>query len=370
MSRLVRASAVVASAFLAVPLFGTPAAYADDTVLVPTSSGYFNADGIRKPDDSPAAPPNVTSNAADGVAPEHLAVAARTGQENKVSFLLFDLFEIDPGATVTKAVLTLPLAPNDPQKGNASFEHAPNKVIACMAGSEGFGGDDGTSTVDAPKRLCDKGAVVGAATADGSAYAFDVTKMAQAWLEVNDGVALTSAPEQRSSAFQVVFKPATEAKLALSFTPGPDADLGLPTLPTPPDTTTTSTGTDSADFGGSFDSGTVTTVESSGGFGAVEEPLVSVDAPVAEAAPAEEAVAAPSVATTVPVASMRAASSTPSLSFWVGLLLLGGLLALISLIVGDPRVPQGATSQTRLTQALQARERASGGGAPQRSSLS
>lgn len=357
MKKVLRASVVVTSAFLAVPFWGVPAAVADDSVLSPSAGGYFNSDGIRKPDQSPAMPPNVTSDRADGVAPGHLAVAARAGMENKVSFLLFDLLEVDPGATITKAVVTLPTAPNGGD--NVNLSPAPEKVIACPAGEGGFFGDDGTALQDAPERKCAAAASKGVATADGSAYAFDITKIAAGWLEMNDGLALTSDPAARSSAFQVVFKPAEEAKLALTFTApdGGETDLELPVVPD----AGTSTSTGSTDLGTSFDSGSFSAPVDSGA-GLASEPLISADVPVAApqpGAPAEAPVAAPNVAT-VPVANTMQSSLTPTTSFWVGLLMLGGLLALLSLILGDPRVARASTSQSRLTQALQARERSAG----------
>jgi hypothetical protein len=175
-SKVLRTCVVVVAASLAVPLWGVPTALADDSVFLPSASGYFNSDGIRKPDESPAAPPNVTSTAADGVAEGHLAVAARAGMENKVSFLLFDLLELDPASTINKAVLTVPLAPNG--EGNVNIAPAPEKVVVCPAGEGGFLGDDGTSLQDAPERKCEATAVKAVPTADGAAYAFDITAMA------------------------------------------------------------------------------------------------------------------------------------------------------------------------------------------------
>ena len=44
--------------------------------------------------------PDVTASYADGVAPGNLAVAASGGQEEKVSFLYFDVFSLPEGAVV------------------------------------------------------------------------------------------------------------------------------------------------------------------------------------------------------------------------------------------------------------------------------
>ena len=367
MSKLRRGAAVLVAASLAVPVWGVPAASADEQVLLPSAAGYFNSDGIRKPDDLGFAPPNATSMAADGVAAEHLAVAARAGSENKVSFLLFDLFDLGVDITVSKAVLTVPVAENG--GGNVNLAPAPEKVVACPAGEGGFLGDDGTSIQDAPERLCDVTAVKAVATADGAAYAFDITPIAQVWVsDMNNGVALTSDPAARSSAFQRVFKPAQEAKLALTFTAadGSSGEITVPAVPEFP--TSTDTGSGSSDLGGSFDSGSFG--ESDPGLGTSSEPVLSADVPVApeeaDATTEEPALAGDDqqTATTVPVASSMTASSTPPLSFWVGVLLLAGLLGLLSLIMGDPRIAQGSTRQTRLSQALQARQRGGRLGSP------
>jgi hypothetical protein len=249
----------------------------------------------------------------------------------------------------------VPLAPS--ADGNVNLAPAPEKVIACPAGEGGFGGDDGSALQDAPERKCDAAAVKAVPTADGAAYAFDVTAIAQGWLEMNDGLALTSEPASRATAFQVVFQPADKAKMALTFTApeGTDTTFELPVVPD----TSTGTGAGSTDLGTSFDSGSFTAPDDS--LGAVSEPALSADVPVAVAeeppAATEPALAAAPAATT-PVSSMASVPLTPSLSFWLGLLLIAGLLALLSLILGDTRVPQASTRQSRLSQALQARERA------------
>jgi hypothetical protein len=57
---------------------------------------------------------------------------------------------------------------------------------------------------------------------------------------------------------------------------------------------------------------------------------------------------------------MSEAPLTPSASFWAGLLALVGILGVLSLIMGDPRVPApgATTSQSRLSKALQGRQSA------------
>lgn len=352
MSKVLRASSVVVAAALAVPLWAVPSALADEVSEKATNGAYFYSAGIAKPDAAPAAPPNLTGDNADGVAARNLAVASQGGgQEDKVSFLGFDLASVPLDATIDKAVLTVPLVPNNPPS-NISAGAAPELVRACAAGDSGFFGEDGTSMTLAPERLCDQFSSEPATLSeDGNAYVFDITGLAATWLTANDGVALTVA-EGAAAPFQVVFAPFAEASLALSFT----ALAPLEELPV-------DTGSSEVPLAGGFDTGGSLPTFETGGFGTVDAPVVDTalpePAPMAQAAP-EPAVAAP----ITNVSAMTEASLTPSTSFWVGLLALVGIAALLSLIMGDTRVTPAAatTSQSRLSKALQGRESAAARG--------
>ena len=75
----------------------------------------------------------------------------------------------------------------------------------------------------------------------------------------------------------------------------------------------------------------------------------------------------PAVAAPITNASaMTEAPLTPSTSFWVGLLALVGIAALLSLILGDTRVTPAAAaaSQSRLSKALQSRQTSSAARGP------
>jgi hypothetical protein len=173
-----RALRLVAAAALAcgsVPLT-VGVAQAESGSIAPTNWGYFYSAGIDKPEQSPAAPPNVTAEFADGVSPGHLAVAAQGGQEDKVSFLFFDLYDLPTDATVTKAVLTL--KPVDAPPDDLSYNATPEAVAACKAGPEGFKEDDGVGLAKAPARDCAGFKAVGKAGAGGS-YVFDIAALAQ-----------------------------------------------------------------------------------------------------------------------------------------------------------------------------------------------
>ena len=201
MSRTVRVLCAAAVACLSVPLSGLGVAGADEAGLTPTNFAYFFSKGVDKPDPAPAAPPNVTGAAADGVAPGNLAVASEGGSEDKVSFLYFDLFSLPVDATVSKAVVTMTPVPNGPEGEalNVSFNAAPEKVVACPAGPEGFKEDDGAGLAHAPARLCKDFQAVGKGGPAGT-YQWDVTTLAQKWLTgANDGLAFTRADASSES---------------------------------------------------------------------------------------------------------------------------------------------------------------------------
>lgn len=361
MNRLRRAAAVTAAATLAVPLWASPAA-AESATETASSVAYFSSAGISKPvEQLPSNPPQLISDSAvDGVGPGNLGVGANAGQESKVSFVFFSLSNVPFGSTITKATLTMKLAPED--SANRRSNALPKNVRACMPGDSGFGGQDGNNLQDeAPERKCDAFQAPATATPDGGAYVFDVSGLAAGWAEINDGVALTRTADSDPN-FQVVFTP--DATLDYEFTPPAD-EL---------DTTTDDTGSATTDFG-TVDSATGATSFDTGGFGggsassdlgfsdAVASPLVGAELPAA--APAEVAVDSPAVA-----AENRAApaavfeSTSPTAGFWVAALLLAGGLAFLSLVMGDPRsaAAVGSGRPSRLSQALSSARR--GGATP------
>jgi hypothetical protein len=352
---VLRASVVVVAAGLAVPLWAVPSAFAAPVTEPAVNGAYFYRQGISKPDQLPQAPPNVTGDRADGVSPGNLAVAAQGGQEDKVSFLQFTLAEAPLDATIDSALLNVPLVPNAPPN-DIVFNARPELVRVCKAGDSGFFGEDAQNILLAPERLCDEFASEpGKLSADGKSYVFDITGLAATWLESNDGLALTLAEGAASTPFQVVFGKAETAQLAYSFTGSSEVFETAPVTSAPADLG----GTATLDTG--FSGGTLPEVDS--GFGSVESPIVDTALPQPQtmAAPAPE----PAVATPVRnVAVMNEAPLTPSPSFWAGLLALVGIAGLLSLILGDPRVPApgATTSQSRLSKALQGRQSAAGRG--------
>jgi hypothetical protein len=336
----------LALATATVPFLGvTPASAADTTTTVaPSTTGYFYAGAIRKPDESPAAPPNLTGDHTDGVAKGNLAVAAEGGQEEKVSFLLFDLLDVVPGSVVSKATLTLPLVDNAPPE-NVSYGQDAAKVRACASGDEGFNGDDGVSMQDAPSRKCDVFSAPAKASADGKSYVIDITKLAQTWVDtVNDGVALTAAEGAATTPFQVVFGPADKVKLAVTYTAGSETLLPPAAPPVTPDL-------------GSVGGAVAPAPPMDSGLGSVSSPVVPV-APAPAPAPGVAPAPVTAPAAQAPAVPMALSTSTrPTNTFWLGGLLLVAVLVLLSLIMGDTTVAQANAKPTRLARALSARQR-------------
>ncbi len=351
MSRGLRLLGAVALACASVPLAGVGVAHADTSVKNPTNSAYFYAQGVDKPDESPAAPPNVGAET-DGVSPGNLAVASKGGSEDKVSFLYFDMFDLDPSAVISKAVVRMTTVDNPPS--DLSFQASPDKVVACKAGDQGFNGDDGAGLAkNAPGRLCDLFSAPAKASADGKAYEFDITALAASWLTgANDGVAFTTSESAKSSNFQVVFDKAETATLDLTYAvPGavtapPPVVSGPVVAPPPTDTGFTPT-----------DSGFAPAPTTDFGAPSVSEPLVpAAPNPAPQEAPVA---AAPQAAPALAPVALREASMRPGTTFWLVGLLGAGALALLSLVMGDPSVPAAASRRSRLSKALAARQSAS-----------
>jgi hypothetical protein len=332
MSRFVRLLSAAALACASVPVLGVGPAAADDASIVPSNAAYFFSKGVDKPEEAPAAPPNVTALAADGVSAGNLAVAANGGTEDKVSFLFFDLFNLPTTATVSQAVVTMTPVPLSPQ--DVSFNATPESVLACAAGPEGFKDDDGAGIANAPARLCTAFKAVGKAGAAG-AYTWDVTALAQQWVAgTNDGVAFTRADESPGSNFQVVFGPSTTAKLTMTYSipetfEPPVAPPVTPPLAGPPA------------VGGVLPPPT--------------EPFVPTPDVVA---PNPQPNVVPSPVTSTPTPTRTVALSTsmrPTNQFWLAGAGLLGLLLLVSLVLGDASVPAASRSRSRLSLALEGR---------------
>jgi hypothetical protein len=313
-------------------------AHADTASITASNSGYFFALGIDKPDASPADPPNLTGDHADGVGPGHLGVAAQGGQEDKVSFLYFDMFTLPADITISRAVVTMKTVP-DSLPDDINAQASPDKVAACKAGDEGFSGDEGNGLATAPARLCDKFSAKGAAGTAPGTYQWDITALAQTWVTGdNDGVAFTRADSSPNSSFQVVFDKPSTATLQLEYTvPTPALPEGPPAVSTPE--VPLLPGVEGAPLA-PVDGGLVPAA-----------PLVPGPVVNPPAAP----VAQPPAAAVTPIA--LSTSLRPDNQLWWAGLALGATLLLLSLVLGDPRVAATTRSTSRLSLALAGNKR-------------
>jgi hypothetical protein len=236
----------------------------------------------------------------------------------KESYVGFDLSAIPLGAVFTSFKVTMPLDPHAHQAFVPSKFH----VVACAPLTSWAGGQGAEAFSGKPPDDCSD-AVLGAPANGGKAYAFDVTSMAQRWLGpdgINTGVALTDNPVGKTSAYQIVFGPATEVRASATWSlPPPAAQLPAPTSVPPVSTDTGSTGMPT-------------------GGQAVLPPAAPPPAAQPMAAP-PPAVATPTTppAATAPV-NLRGVSTVPPGMFWVVAVLLAAVVGAAGFVLRDPIV--------------------------------
>lgn len=346
MRSMSRALAVLAAAGLAVPVWAVPA-HAEtvtETGFVGayylfSNPGVIGGDIEGNPIGGQAGPTQTKST--DGVAEDDLAVAvvaAGSGQPDKFSALQFALFDLLPGSTVSQATLVVPISTN-PNSRQTPVD--PKLVVACAVGNEGIGDADGAPMQDAPSVKCSDNSMAAKSIDGGKAFEFDVTAIAQKWVDFNSGLALYPSEAGFARPFQTVFAPKDQARLTLSFIPPAEEefvdDLGDTTFDdTTFDDTTFDDGAGAAGFdSGSFDSGTTT-------FEPLDTPAIaSGDTP------------APSVADEGSGAQpvTRASSFSTPMAFdgltWLAILGGAALLAVVSLALGAPTTGAAAATATR-----------------------
>ncbi|MEO6204019.1 MAG: hypothetical protein ABIO67_01345 [Mycobacteriales bacterium] len=280
MNRLGRLLGASALACASVPVFGiTPAAAAVTSETATVGAYYWSANPgtIQAPSPIGAQKPFPDqAKGTDGVAEDELPVAVtKVGAPDKWSALRWDLNDLLPGSVVTKAVIVVPLSTNT--SSTRSPNAAPDTVVACAVGNEGFADADAEPFIDAPKALCDQFSAK-AKPVDG-AYEFDVTALAQKWVDSNDGLALYPSAAGLAEPFQQVFAPKSMARLTIAFTP-PAPEVVTPELPPAPVDTVVG-GTGSA----GIDNGSFTPTAPLPDIGSVVVPPVTLPRPQAQTAP-------------------------------------------------------------------------------------
>jgi hypothetical protein len=357
-NRLIRASAAFVAAGLAVPLWAAPASAATLAETASVGAYYLasNPGTVTAPALGPQKLPDNAKNT-DQVAQDDLAVAvvaANTGKPDKFSALMWDLIDLVPDATVSKATFTIPFSTKPESR---STEKTPGLVVACLAGPEGFGDADGEPTSDAPSAMCAEGSATATSVEGGNALEFDITAIAQKWTETNTGLVLYPSKTGFAKPFQMVFADKNQARLTVAFTAPAveelvidDAELG--NLPGSSSTDVGTTGTPGTPgTAGTFDSG-ATGFDAGGGsvsggsFGSGTLSTPTLSAPTLEA----PAVAGqPQAGATQPIARAGSVGNLMALDALTWAALLGGaaLLALVSLTLGAPAATAGTRQAVR-----------------------
>ncbi len=341
----------------AVPLIGVAPAQAAVVDEAASSAGYFSLVG---PQDTgtPAGTPRERRDLRRrrrGREPRRCRVAA--ARSRRCSFLLFPGDALEPGATVSSATLTVPLAEGS---GNVSAAAAPEKVRACAIDDAGFGGEDGASLAVAPRppvrRLQRARARPRPTRSPTSSTSRSSPKL---WTEENDGLAAHRRRGRRHHRLPGRLPAADQATPQLRrHRPGrrrpprlaPDAAAADGGPPPPRRRRQRAPPTSPAA------SAPARTSRGRRRLRRRRRPArrrrwtrarSTPDPGLVEAAPAAAPRRSPAGSATAP-RPQRAESLTPGRRFWLGLGLLGALLALVSLVLGDGEVPHAATSTSRL----------------------
>jgi len=274
-----------------------------------------------------------------GVPDGDLAVAYTGNTDkssSKMTALSFDMSTVPSGSSVDGFAFSLTL---DSAPTATSFDAASAAIVACpptRSWPAVLGGDYS----DEPTVSCAQKVVP---TVSGSTYTFKIPAIAQGWVDdQNLGIAILADPDAAAAPFQLVFAGAKKLTADLTYAPP-----------------LTGSGSSS---GSSAGSGTVA-VPATGGATATAGGPVSVSVPPATtteqgAAPVVAASAAPASPSLSPVAAAKTAPSIPTKAFWAAALVLGGLLLLASLVLGDPSPVAPAATGSRLDQVLRTRRTA------------
>jgi hypothetical protein len=290
------------------------------TQVLATQSTYFwqgqvGAQNVGGTDVAPPAPvtdPTVPTGDVAVAGPEV------NGQTNKETYLEFDVSAVPAGSTITSFVVTLPVD----QSSQAQTFTPPNTqppIIACAPNGAWSGGANGAQPLAGkPSDTCATDAPTFKTKDGGKTYTADIASIAQGWVTgVNTGVAVADDPQNKSTAYQVVFGDSTAlSKLTaqMTYVPGSNTTLNNP------------------------GESTVTPSET------VPSETVNVPIVPSGVSPSEQAPTANAPTTTVPSSSrgkssaLRAASyagAGPPGVFWIAAVLVLALLLSASLVLGD-----------------------------------
>jgi hypothetical protein len=330
--RLLAAALLATGAAMLLLPGGAAAAATTKVGLVQQSWFWQNAYEQANPPVAQTPPATEPSGVPDG----DLAVAYTGNTDkssSKMTALSFDTSAVSAGSSIEAFTFSLTL---DSAPTATSFDAPSAAIVACQptrSWPAALGGD----YTDQPTVNC---AHKVAPTVNGSTYTFKIPAMAQAWVDdENLGVAILADPDTAAAPFQLVFSSAKDVKADISYSP-PVAGTG------------SSSGT--ADG-----SGTVAVPAAAGGSASgpvdVSVPPATTTQPAAAPVVASAAPAAPAIR---PVAAAKTAPSIPTKAFWAAALVLGALLLLASLVLGDPTPVAPTAAGSRLDQVLRSRRTA------------
>lgn len=296
------------------------------------------------PPTGPVADPTVPSGDVAVAGPQGSDPGGAQGPE-KETYLEFDVSAIPTGSHILSFVVTLPV---DPAGESVIPTGVTLPIIACQPQSGWAGGaNTGQSFSGKPTDSCPPAAPKFSPTDGGKAFQAQLAAIAQNWVTaggLNLGVAVTNAPQNTSTAYQVVFGPAQALqRLTATVTYLPASGGGAQSVTLP------------ATGGSGFSSTGSAATATSGGEAGTAIPLsgLSVDGlggglgtgPAAASAPVQQAAATPLLAgTTRPSRASRrltlaAASPLPESGFYLAAVLAGAVLLACSLVLGDRSAP-------------------------------
>src|SRR4051795_1244964 len=333
--RLLAAALLAAGAAMLLLPGGTAAAAATKVGVVQQSWFWQNAYEQANPPVAQTPPATEPSGVPDG----DLAVAYTGNADkssSKMTALSFDMSAVPAGSTIDAFTFSLTI---DPAPTATSFDAQSAAVVACpptRSWPAVLGGD----YTDQPTVACTHKVTP---TVAGSTYTFKIPAIAQSWVDdQNLGIAILADPDAAAAPFQLVFGSAKDVKADISFTPA-----------------TTSTGSSSGNTAGS---GSVVVPASGGSTGGSSGPVDISVPPATTSQPASAPVVAASPASAAPavvaLAAAKTAPSNPTKAFWAAGLVLGAVLLLASLVLGDPAPVAPTAAGSRLDQVLRTRRTA------------
>ena len=336
--RLLAAVMLAAGAALLLLPSGTAAAATTKVSVLQQSWFWQNAYEQANPPVAQTPPATEPSGVPDGdVAVAYTGNADKSS--SKMTALSFDVSSVTSGSSVEAFTFSLVL---DSAPAATSFDAASAAIVACQP-TRSWPAVLGGDYTDQPTVSC---AHKVTPTVSGSAYTFKIPAIAQGWVDdQNLGVAILADPDSAAAPFQLVFSSARDVKADISYAPA-----------------VTGSGSSSSGSAGAS-TGAVTPPTGTGsGSGAASGP-VDVSVPPATT---NQPVAAPVVAAgqpaaapaARPVAAAKTAPSIPTKAFWAAGLVLGAVLLLASLVLGDPTPVAPTAAGSRLDQVLRTRRTA------------